>query len=112
MRYIVFLCLFFLLLTGCSCYPIRPDSSYHGQTDSDISDLETFAEILTGLATANAVSAPVNPLATPIGIGLTGLIAMLEALRRKEKSGRKHAESKLNTLNGSVVSGDNVQSKT
>lgn len=82
--YITLLCVC-LLLCGCFEGLIRnPDN------------LDTLLGTINTLATANVVSAPVNPFAVPIGIGLSGLIGILEALRRKEKSGRKHAEQELN----------------
>jgi len=56
--------------------------------------------LLRALQSGNAASVPFNPLALPIGAGLSGIIAVLEALRRKEKGGRKFAESKLSNGNG------------
>ena len=55
--------------------------------------------ILKAIRAGNTASAPFNPYALPIGAGLSGIIALLEALRRKEQAGRKYAEQKLN--NGS-----------
>lgn len=59
-------------------------------------DLDHAVEIVKTLQTTNAASSPLNPLAVPIGAGLTGLVAMLEALRRVEKGKRKYAEHELN----------------
>lgn len=59
-------------------------------------DSDPVIDILKDLQTTNATSAPLNPLAVPIGAGLTGIIAMLEALRRMEKGKRKYAEHELN----------------
>ncbi len=83
MKYLVLI--FVLCLTGCFEYAAPPP---------DV--LTTALEIIDGLTTVNVASAPLNPYVVPIGIGLTGLTAMLEALRRKERSSRKHAEGKLN----------------
>lgn len=58
--------------------------------------VETLVDVVEALSIANTASAPVNPYALPIGIGLAGITAMLEALRRKERAARKHAETKLN----------------
>lgn len=55
--------------------------------------------LLKVLQAGNAASTPINPFALPIGVGLTGLIAMLESLRRVEKGKRKYAEHKLNNNN-------------
>lgn len=59
----------------------------------DDTALNSTLEIVKSLADANTASAPVNPYSIPIGVGLTGIVAMLEALRRKEKAGRKFAEN-------------------
>ncbi len=55
--------------------------------------------LLRVLQTTNAASSPFNPYALPIGAGLTGLIALLESLRRVEKGRRKYAEHELNNNN-------------
>lgn len=54
-------------------------------------------DILKALQAGTAASAPFNPYALPIGAGLAGIIAMLEALRRKERGGRQYAEHELNS---------------
>ena len=51
--------------------------------------------LLKALQAGNIASIPFNPYALPIGVGMTGLITLLEALRRKEKGGRKYAEYEL-----------------
>jgi len=56
--------------------------------------------LLKALQAGNAASTPFNPYALPIGVALTGVITMLEALRRKEKGGRKYAEHELKNGNG------------
>jgi len=56
--------------------------------------------LLRALQSGNAASVPFNPYALPIGAGLSGIIAVLEALRRKERGGRKYAEYKLTNGNG------------
>lgn len=77
-----------VFLTGCA-QPLQTDNS----------TLESWIEIAQAFSIANAASAPVNPFVLPIGVGLAGLTAILEALRRQEKSGRKHAESVINNGN-------------
>lgn len=85
--YITLLCVA-LLLCGCLQGAMRtPD------------DIDALLNTVTTLAAANVASAPVNPYAFPIGIGLTGIAAILEALRRKEREGRKRAEQTLNGNN-------------
>lgn len=71
-------------------------SGCNGIAQSDPSILTAAIETIEALATVNTASTPVNPYVFPVGVGLSGIIAMLEALRRKEKSSRKHAEGKLN----------------
>lgn len=65
----------------------------------DNSMLDALLEATSALSAANVASAPVNPYVLPIGVGLSGLVGIIEALRRKEKSARKHAEQKLNGNN-------------
>jgi len=74
-----------IFISGCLQGVQTPDS-----------DLEVLAETIQTLSAANTTSAPVNPYAFPIGVGLAGLAGIVEALRRKEKSARQFAESKLN----------------
>ena len=86
---IALLCMAFLL---CGC--LETTMRAPGLIDS-------LLDTVDGLVVANTASAPVNPYATPINIGLAGIVAILEALRRKERSGRKHAEQELNGNNSS-----------
>lgn len=81
---IITLSILVLLLLHCGCIDsVRYDDPV----------LTTAIETIEALTVANTASSPVNPFALPIGIGLAGLTAMLEALRRKERSARKFAES-------------------
>ncbi len=61
--------------------------------------LDSMIEVAQAMSMANYASTPVNPYVIPVGVGLAGLTAVLEALRRTEKSGRKHAEHELNNGN-------------
>lgn len=74
-----------LFMSGCIEGYIRDPSAF----DSLVDTIGTLSKV-------NSASAPINPYATPIHIGLAGICAILEALRRKERSGRKHAEQELN----------------
>lgn len=85
---ILFLLCLLLLVSGCLEGTMRTSG-----------DLDALLATVNTLAAANVASAPVNPYAIPIGIGLSGLVGILEALRRQEKSGRKHAEQELNGNN-------------
>lgn len=85
------LCCLVFLFSGC----MQPLQSNNPQLDS-------WIEITKAAMIANQASAPVNPYVFPIGVGLSGVITMLEALRRKEKSARKHAEHELNGNNKST----------
>lgn len=91
-------CALFLL---CGCLQPLPNDTQHLTSPVIFSTewLDSMIEIAQAFSLANAASAVVNPYYIPVGVGLAGLTAMLEALRRKEKSGRKHAEHELN--NGS-----------
>jgi len=66
---------------------------------------DNMLNLLRAFEVGNAASVGFNPYALPIGAGLSGIIAMLEALRRKEKSSRKHAEYQLSNGNGSNGNG-------
>lgn len=55
--------------------------------------------LLKALQAGNTASTPFNPYALPIGVGLTGIITLLEVLRRREKGGRKYAEHELRNGN-------------
>lgn len=93
---ILTLLIIFVLLTGCltslptNGKPFTPPIAFGPEW------LDSMIELAAAFSLANTTSAPINPYALPIGIGLAGITAMLEALRRKEKSGRKFAEHKLN----------------
>jgi len=87
-------CLIFL--TGClQPYP-NGDSQLTPPVAFSPEWLDSMIEIAQALMISNTASAPVNPYALPINIGLAGIAAMLEALRRKEKAARKHAEGVIN----------------
>ncbi|GAH37924.1 unnamed protein product, partial [marine sediment metagenome] len=73
-------CFTLSLVTGCQVPEQRTESNS-----------DQLIDILQDLQTTNAGSAPLNPLAVPIGAGLAGIIAMLESLRRVEKGKRKYA---------------------
>ena len=61
--------------------------------------------LLKALQAGNTASSPFNPYALPIGVGLTGIITVLEALRRKEKGSRKYAEHELRNGNNGKAPG-------
>lgn len=75
------------LFSGTGCFESLEEQN---------ASLDALIDIAKAAQTANAASAPINPYVFPIGAGLAGLIPLLEALRRKERSARKHAEGKLN----------------
>lgn len=102
---------FLFCMTGCSEYQIRDVghelTEVQGQVASVATALgnQTYGpdetlNLLKALQAGNTASSPFNPYALPIGVGLTGIITLLEALRRKEKGGRKHAEHELKNGNG------------
>lgn len=76
------ICALLFFVSGCFEEIHRDDTS-----------LDTALDVVESLVNANTASTPLNPYAAPIGVGLAGVAAMLEALRRKEKSGRKRAEA-------------------
>ncbi len=97
---------FMFFMPGCSDYQIRNVerelTEVQGKVASVASALgrETYGpdelvNLFKVIQVGNTASAPFNPYALPIGIGLTGIITMLEALRRKEKGSRKYAEYEL-----------------
>lgn len=108
---VIFSIIFLFSITGCSEYQLR-------ELHTDLTEIKIKAasaalqdrrddppdggtlEILKILQDTNTASTPINPFALPIGIGLTGIITVLEALRRKEKDGRKYAEHELKNGNG------------
>jgi len=102
---------FLFCMTGCSSYQLRDVGQELTEVQGKVASVaaavgkETYGpdetlNLLKALQAGNAASTPFNPYALPIGVGLTGLITMLEALRRKEKGGRKYAEHELKNGNG------------
>lgn len=93
--YLIVLALVILLLcslAGCQDWAVRPRLNGIIEPVPSTGPVDALLETITALTIANTASSPVNPYATPIGVGLAGVIAMLEALRRKEKAARKFAE--------------------
>ncbi|GAI28678.1 unnamed protein product [marine sediment metagenome] len=90
------ICALLFVLTGCSEWAVRPGPGAIVPPLIQPTLVDALVETVTALTIANTVSTPVNPYATPISIGLAGIVAMLEALRRKEKAARKHAENSNN----------------
>ena len=113
----VFSIVFSLFMSGCTDNQIRNVERELFEVQSKVASVasavgrQTYGadetiNLLKALQAGNTASAPFNPYALPIGIGLTGLITMLEALRRKEKGGRKYAEHELkNGKNGNGNTG-------
>ncbi len=113
---VVLFILFLHFTTGCSDYQIRNVerelTEVQGKVASVVAAVgrETYGpdelvNLFKVIQVGNTASAPFNPYALPIGIGLTGIITLLEALRRKEQGGRKYAEHELkngNNNNGSI----------
>lgn len=109
---IVFLsCLGLLFLSGCNESQLRQVNTELAEVQGKVESIaaavgstqygpDETLNLLKALQSGNVASSPFNPYALPIGIGLTGLITMLEALRRKEKGGRKHAEQVIKNGNG------------
>ena len=100
----------FLFITGCTGSEIRQVDDEVQQVQTNVADVaQAVGDVLYGpdellnlikaVQAGNTASAPFNPYAWPIGAGLAGIIAMIEALRRKEKSGRQYAEQKLSNGN-------------
>ena len=103
--------LFLFCMTGCTDSQLRHVESELSVVQGQVASVaaavgrETYGpdetlNLLKALQAGNTASSPFNPYALPIGIGLTGIITMLEALRRKEKGGRKYAEQELKNGNG------------
>jgi len=93
--WILFTCVLFavLLLTGCTEWAVQPEQNGSAYHFIEPTLIDALVDTVSSLTVANTASTPVNPYATPIGVGLAGIIGMLEALRRKEKSARKYAEN-------------------
>ncbi len=112
-KYLTLLCLAFfglLFMSGCSESELRHVESELSVVQGKVAAVaqavgnETYGpnetlNLLKALQVGNATSSPFNPYAVPIGAGLAGIIAMLEALRRKEKDSRKYAEHELRNGN-------------
>ena len=108
---IIFTIIFVLLMTGCTETQIRDVHTELAEVQGQVASIaeavgsQTYGpdetlNLLEALQAGNVASSPWNPYAIPIGVGLSGIIAMLEALRRKEKGGRKYAEHELKNGNG------------
>jgi len=107
--FILFCCVI-VLSAGCQTEQILDIAGEVNQVQSQVADIaqaigqasyndnETL-NLLHALQAGNAASAPFNPYVLPIGAGLSGVIAVLEALRRKERGGRKYAEHELKNNN-------------
>ncbi len=104
------ICACLLFVTGCVEFVQRDLSDNVGRVQSKVDNIaqaisnmeygsDETINLLRVLQTGNAASSPFNPYALPIGAALTGLIAMLESLRRVEKGKRKYAEHELNNNN-------------
>lgn len=65
--------------------------------DAADSQDETMS-ILKMVQAGNAASTPFNPYALPVGVGLSGIIALLELLRRHEKGGKQSIETELRII--------------
>lgn len=101
-----------LFISGCSAYELQRFDNDINTVNSQVADIakavgdvrysnDETLNFLKALEAGNAASAPLNPYALPIGAGLTGIIALLEGLRRKEQSSRKYAQHELrNGKNG------------
>jgi len=102
---------FLFCMTGCTAYQLRDVGQELTEVQGKVASVaaavgrETYGpdetlNLLKVLQVGNTASTPFNPYALPIGVALTGVITMLEALRRKEKGGRKYAEHELKNGNG------------
>lgn len=102
---------FLFCMAGCNSYQLRSVereltevqgkvASVAAAVGREIYGPDETLNLLKALQAGNIASTPFNPYALPVGIGLTGIITLLEALRRKEKGGRKYAEHELKNGNG------------
>lgn len=98
------------LCGGCQEYELRHITDEVGVINSRVAEVaqavgradyddDEMLNLLRAIEAGNIVSSPWNPYTLPIGAGLTGIIALLEALRRKEQSSRKYAEHELRNNN-------------
>lgn len=96
-----------ILSTGCSEAEIRHITGEINTVQSQVAtiadaigqaayDDDETLNLLRAIRAGNTASTPFNPYALPIGAGLSGVIALLESLRRHEKGKRKWAEHELN----------------
>ena len=110
-----------LFMTGCTGYQIESLGTELSEVQGKVASVadaigkQTYGpdetlNLLKALQAGNVASTPFNPYALPVGIGLSGIIAMLEALRRKEKGGRKYAEQEIK--NGNSNNGKRSKGKT
>lgn len=102
----VVLCTMLVFSAGCQEAEIRHMTDEINTVNSQVAtiaqavgqasynDNETL-NLLYALQAGNTASAPFNPYVLPIGAGLSGVIGVLEVLRRKEQGGRKYAEHEL-----------------
>ena len=119
---IVLLSLFGLLFfTGCNESQLRQVNDELTEVQGKVASVaaavgstqygpDETLNLLKALQAGNAASVPFNPYALPVGVGLAGIITMLEALRRKEKGSRKYAEHELKNGNGN--NGKRTKGKT
>ncbi len=102
---------FLLFMAGCTGSQLRDVEQELTEVQGKVASVasavgsQTYGpdetlNLLKALQAGNTASSPFNPYALPIGVGLTGIITVLEALRRKEKGGRKYAEQELKNGNG------------
>ena len=102
--------IFLFCMTGCTESQLRQVNDELTEVQGKVASVaaaigkQTYGpdetlNLLKALQVGNTASAPFNPYALPIGVGLTGIITMLEALRRKEKGSRKYAEHELRNGN-------------
>lgn len=99
-------CLIILLLSGCQGQQMYDIADEVNTVNSQVAAIaqaigqasyndNEMLNLLYAAQAGNTASAPFNPYVLPIGAGLSGVIGVLEALRRKEKGGRKYAEQEL-----------------
>lgn len=113
---LVVLCVIIFSLSGCQgqqMYDIADEvNTVNSQVaaiaqavgQASYNDNETL-NLLYALQAGNTASAPFNPYVLPIGAGLSGVIGVLEVLRRKEQGGRKYAEHELRNGRNSNATG-------
>ena len=99
-----------LFMIGCTGYQIESLGDELSEVQGKVASVaaavgstqygpDETLNLLKALQAGNVASTPFNPYALPVGIALTGIIPMLEALRRKEKGSRKYAEHELRNGN-------------